>query len=469
MAKGNNYHLRDLPSVPYHLHEIPPEFTCFMDEFVLPRLGNTGYKIAQKNEIATQAIHQLILTGLTGKVVSDTRRKDQPGVRLRIAVWDKIVNAGLAKDCLGSEEAGRRTRYCATSELLELRQEWELRLLLKLDLVRNSERPHNPKPLALIYLHTGKIDLSTGKLLPVDRQKQPLQFLSTIENRAQLGSDGRPDPQAIKNGLEFWRAMEDRIEYINRSNLQHSWQAFAIDPESGREFVFQPNPCVRQIHLGHFFRAARLYSWGEISGQNLSKSTRRTMLIDGESVAELDFSGMATRMLYHLKRIDPKGDVYHPEKVMPRFYGLKNFEETGRATVRDFIKRATNICWNVTSRPKAHSAISKLLTEHPEHDFLHEVVFKIEKLRAPELVNRLMAVHADLADRFFTGCGIDLMTEDGRIMLHILEAFARSAKPALGIHDSIVCKLSDVDFAEATMSDMYYKFLQYKPVIKRVF
>ena len=440
-----------------------------MDDLVLPRLGLTGYKIAQKNVIATQVIHNLILTGLTGKVVSDTRRKDHPGVRQRIDVWDKIINANFAQICLGSEESGKRTRYRATGKLLELQKEWDIRLLLNLDLVRNSERPHDPKRLALIYLHTGKIDPSTGILLPEDRQRQPLQFLSTIKKRAQLGPDGEPDPRAIKNGLEFWRAMEDRIESINRSNLQHSWQAFTIDPESGREFVFQPNPCVRQIHVGQFFRAARLYSWSDISGQNLSQSTRRTILIDGEYVAELDFSGMATRMLYHIRHISPRGDVYYPERVMPTFYSLSNINTISRAIVRDFIKRATNICWNVTSRSKAHSAISKLLTEHPEHDFLYEVVYKIEKLPPPELVSRLLVVHADLADRFFTECGIDLMTTDGRIMLHILEAFARSAKPTLGIHDSIVCKSSDVAFARATMIDMYYKFLQYEPIIKIVF
>ena len=33
---------------------------------------------------------------------------------------------------------------------------------------------------------------------------------------------------------------------------------FATAPETGRQYVFQPNPCVRQIHAGEFFRAVRL-------------------------------------------------------------------------------------------------------------------------------------------------------------------------------------------------------------------
>jgi hypothetical protein len=332
-----------------------------------------------------------------------------------------------------------------------------------------EHRPTDPKSLALIYLHTGKIDPATGRLLADDKQRKPLPFLSTIENHAQRGPDGNADPLAIQNGIEYWRAMEDRIERVNSSNLEHSWKAFHIDPETGRQHVFQPNPCVRQIHAGQFFRAVRLYSWSEMSGQNLPKATRRTMLIDGESVAELDYSGMATRMLYHRAGIDPEGDVYRPEQVMPTFYGLDDATADRRAIVRDFVKIATNICWNVINRPAAHSAIGKLLADHAEHEFLHKVIYKIENTNPVDIVDRLMAAHPDLADRFFTGVGIDLMTTDGRIMLHILEVFADAGKPVLGIHDSIVCRASDAEFAHQTMVEMYYKFIRHDPVIKRVY
>ena len=80
-----------------------------------------------------------------------------------------------------------------------------------------------------------------------------------------------------------------------------------------------------------------------------------------------------------------------------------------------------------------------------------------------------MAAHPDLADQFFTNCGVELMTTDGRIMLHILEAFVDAGKPALGIHDSIVCRASDAEFAHETMTEMYRKFLLFDPVINRVF
>ena len=50
------------------------------------------------------------------------------------------------------------------------------------------------------------------------------------------------------------------------------------------------------------------------------------------------------------------------------------------------------------------------------------------------------------------------MTTDGMIMLHILTAFAEAGRPALGIHDSLVVRQSDREFARGTMREVYYRF-----------
>ena len=59
------------------------------------------------------------------------------------------------------------------------------------------------------------------------------------------------------------------------------------------------------------------------------------------------------------------------------------------------------------------------------------------------------------------------MTTDGRNMLRILSAFADAGKPALGIHDAVVCRQSDAKFAEETMVDAYYLHMQFEPTIDR--
>ena len=61
------------------------------------------------------------------------------------------------------------------------------------------------------------------------------------------------------------------------------------------------------------------------------------------------------------------------------------------------------------------------------------------------------------------------MAMDGALMLHILERFADAKKPALGIHDSLVVRRSDLEFAYRTIWRVYQLCFQFPPVIKRVF
>ena len=84
-------------------------------------------------------------------------------------------------------------------------------------------------------------------------------------------------------------------------------------------------------------------------------------------------------------------------------------------------------------------------------------------------VDRLMEVHATITKYFFTCIGMELMTVDGTIMLAIMRAFRDAGKPALPIHDSVVCRASDADFTRETMEDEYRFHTQYPAAIKRVF
>ena len=42
--------------------------------------------------------------------------------------------------------------------------------------------------------------------------------------------------------------------------------------------------------------------------------------------------------------------------------------------MRDFLKRALNICLNVKSQKEANSSVGKLLVEHPESKFLKRLL-----------------------------------------------------------------------------------------------
>ena len=297
-----------------------------------------------------------------------------------------------------------------------------------------------------------------------DERRQPLNFREHIATVAQRGPDGRADPRAIENGMAYFRAKEDTIESINRSNLEHGWAAVCTHMD-GTTTTFQPNVCLRQIHVGTFFEAARLYSFGVLSGQNLSKAVRSTMRIDGERAAEFDFSGMHPRMLYSRVGHRVEGDPYKPEAVLPGV--APTVEPDGPdLPVRDFLKRCLNACLNARGgRGAVHSSISNKLRALPNtRRLLEEEVGGVAGL-----VDRLLEAHAPIARYFFTGIGMELMTQDGIVMLTIMRAHRDARKPALPIHDSVVCRASDAEFTRVTMAGVYRHLLAHHPVIKRVF
>ncbi len=86
--------------------------------------------------------------------------------------------------------------------------------------------------------------------------------------------------------------------------------------------IFRPN----------FARGGRLYSRGAFGYQALSKKQRRRITVDGEPVAELDFSGYQPRLLYHRMGMDfPKEfDIYMPEMIFPAVYETEFFSEDTR-------------------------------------------------------------------------------------------------------------------------------------------
>jgi hypothetical protein len=246
--KPKNRHLRYLPRRFFKEGEITDEFRQFAADVLLRQIQLTGYKLARKREIAMQAFRHLITDTLPHCCVADSRNNAEREGRLRVQVWDAIVEAGFAIVCLGSEESGMVSLYAAADKLLAMKEEWKLRMFHEVDLDRNSSRD-DPTPQALVVLKHGRIDLATGELLPESKRKKPISFREYVTEQSR-GWNGKPDPVRVRGGMEHLRMREDSIDYVNESNLKHSWLAFYVDPETGRRSPFQPNVCVRWIHVG---------------------------------------------------------------------------------------------------------------------------------------------------------------------------------------------------------------------------
>ncbi len=462
MSKSDKEYLRRMKSHRYFEELLPEEFIEFADSECLPRLGLKGYKLEEKRRTARHVLHNLIRYGLWNQTVADPRDNSK-APRPRIEVWSAVVEAGMARQATGSEKSGRVTLYFPTNWLLERRELWRLGLL------RHTAYDSG----ALVVLRTGKKDWISGKKLPKEEQDQPVSIRERVELCAQPDpKSGRPYPEAIENGLSFWREMEERIEKINHNNLLHGWmvpkQKESVDGTT-RLTSGPLSVALRQIHSGLLFRGMRLYTWGPMGAQNLPKELRPSMLIDGEPVAELDFSALHVGMLYHFNNTEgPEGDRYKPEQIFPRFYSFKNVPEERRKLVRKLVKRATNACWNTDSISKAENAVHKLFRNAPRD--LRNIVYNTEKTNPRDLLQRIEEAHPALVKRgcFYCDVGEDLMATDGKMMLQILLHFADAGKPALGIHDSLVVKRTDADWAEDVMEKVYLRFMRHKPRIHRV-
>jgi len=471
---SKNLFFRNRKSVPFTKNNLPDEFTQFFEQVIWPKLKqlHRGYKLAEKKVLAAQVVHNLIEAGLTHKVVADSRDDHNKLAQKRIKIWDACIGAKLCRMCKGSQVTGKVTRYRATGKLLELQKLWELKLLEKLQLKRNTEETE-PTRYALVVLYSGKIDWR-GRTLPDEEQKKPISIKERVTQQVEWVKYNKPESAhkvSVEAGLDYFRQIENRINDINTENLSHTWIAQAISPETGNTVSFQPNVCLRQIHSGDFFRAMRLYSWGPLSGQGMTKEQRQTIEIDGERAIEIDSHCHAIRMLYHLKKIDRRDDIYYPERIFKRYYNFKNASEAKKAIVRNFVKKCTNICLNTGSRTEAEQAIGNALVNNAHYEFLKNLIFKTEKTNRHGILDRIVGAHPKkVSNDFFADVGSELMTTDGKIMLWILNEFVKERrKPALAIHDSLVVRHSDVNEAIEVFTESYHTFLQHEPVLKRKF
>jgi hypothetical protein len=443
-----HHRLRDLPSFRFRAGLRPPRrFHPFYDRLVRPRLAlaaRSKAKRAALERTAERAVFALVLAG-PGRAVADTRDCRRPGVRARVAAWDAVEAAGLCVRCLGSESSGKVTRYAATPTLLDLHDEWAMPVL----------PPERPPPVSdLIRLHTGTRDLTTGRRLPVNERRRRLPLFGPGHVRGTLDAM-----------FEYYAG---RLDRINRESLNHTWKALVRD-SGGTLRAVQPSVCLHLTYSGRLFHGGRLYTEGPWSAQGLPKSVRRGLLIDNRPVAELDFVAMALRMVYNLAQLDPDDDdLYRPGTILPAFYAAGPPPAQAEA-VRRLVKQATILSLNARSREGAHSSVAHWVARHPHGRFLWRVL-RAEGLDVPGLVARIVAAHADIRHRFFTECSADLQARDGQVMLDTLTRFAAAGKPALPLHDGILCKARDAAFAQRVMVECYRaNAYGFAPVVKRVY
>jgi hypothetical protein len=431
------YYFRELESVPFMPRKISAEFRALCERLLLPRLKFDGYKQSEKREIVMQAALALVESGLTHKVIADSRNTAHAANRKQMKLWDALAEAGLCRKCLGSEKSRKVTRYRATKELLHLEKQWT-----QAHLKAPKEKPTGPLLGLVIFKRKEKGKPATVPFEKVLRAHAPRNLI------------GEPP------GIAITRVIEEIINAINSENLNHSWKARYDNGVS-----FQPNVELVQEHIRQPYRGTRLYTRALTGVQNIKKAERRAMEIDGSGIAELDFSASIPRLAYTQQKIAVPADVdlYYPRRIAAEAWSCR--PERQKA-IRDFIKLATLICFNVPTRSKAIGAVRKqlLMLDEAESRLLRQLP------EPGELVRRIALVHHPIADYLFADRGMSLISLEGGIMFNILRVFVLGAKkPAVPIHDALVVRQKDARFAKRVMEHVYRSVTGSNPVVKTQF
>jgi len=160
---------------------------------------------------------------------------------------------------------------------------------------------------------------------------------------------------------------------------------------------------------------------------NLPRALRSGIRIEGEEVADLDYTGMFPRLAFLRLGImePPGGDLYAVS-------GLEGH--------RDGVKRMMNaFIFASSDKVRIPKDIKALLPKGATAGSVREAILK----RYPKL-----------EEAFGSGLGLSLMFDESRILVAVLLRLAERGIAALPMHDGLMVARSKVDVVRGIMEDV---------------
>lgn len=202
----------------------------------------------------------------------------------------------------------------------------------------------------------------------------------------------------------------------------------------------------RVFNNSSFDEGGRLYGGWWISAP---KRLRKNILLNGQPVIELDYSGCAVRMLYHLRDMECDGDPYWLEPIA----NLEKATGLPEGHFRDAIKCLVQVALN--DRTGGRGAWIPL----PDG-----VSFAPHFTRL-DVMAMIRQKHAAIADAFNSGIGLQLQREDSDLALSIVTRLMQQGIVALPVHDSFVVPAVNENELRLAMTELYENRFGYRPVI----
>ena len=276
-----------------------------------------------------------------------------------------------------------------------------------------------------------------GPLKKLIRSLEPLA--PAVEYRGEVvmlkGHNGRLVDYEDNAETNRWREVVESHNALLR-DTQIAWRSGRKLNEHKGQLVFQ-----RKFNRQSFDCLGRLYC-GAV--QTLRKTTRATILLNGEETAEPDFKGLHPRLLYAAEglQIAADVDVYEFAKTAKVSAGLR--DSMTKKQMRDLAKRVQFCALNAKGKRSACDAI-----KNKHH---------IEYSDARALYDAMAAQHVPIAKYFGADMGIRLQRLDSDIMALVLAEMVALSIPGLPIHDSVVCPkpaLATVTSIMAAAAELY--------------
>jgi hypothetical protein len=180
------------------------------------------------------------------------------------------------------------------------------------------------------------------------------------------------------------------------------------------------NPLWRIYGRGSFSMGGRAYAWW----QNVPKIARSQMTINGEPVAEADYSAMHATILYNVVGVCFVGDPYD----------LAGYD-------RDEAKLAFNIALNAANKWVAIGALANRLGK--------------DNTYCATLLKAIRAKHKPIERYFCADAGISLMNADSELILSAVEAVNTTGNVALPVHDALIIPSRIANLAQAKMVESF--------------
>jgi hypothetical protein len=295
--------------------------------------------------------------------------------------------------------------------------------------------------------------LATDKLIRLFKQYDlSLDMVYRDPNEEIIKLTNTEDEEIEYEETQDTSGMRDQLRSINELLQQQNYE---LDPEPAeleklkKRIDFTKKRVTRNFSRNQFDKGGRFYGgfW-----TNMPAEYRQCIKINGESIVELDFSGLHITMLYINEGVTPpEGDAYH----------LDDYPTNG--SFRKFVKTLTNIMINASDDENARKGLcGKIWEDLKNKEKAEDKKFKLppeikstKKEDLDPVMRAIRTKHRAVQHHFCSDMGISLQYMDSQIALKVMLYFFEKSIVVLPEHDSFIIQAQHEPELKSVMTQAF--------------